>query len=226
MNRNVVIIGASGHGKVIADIVKCSGDRVVGFLDDNPYLTEGFVGFPLLGTVNEYAQYSDCEFVVGIGNAAVRERIANQLVGVVWYTAIHPSAVISDLDTDIGEGSVVMANAVINPGAKIGRHCIINTGAIVDHDNRIDDFTHISVSAKLAGTVSIGKRTWIGIGASIKNNISICSDCMIGAGAVVVHDITESGTYIGVPACKRERERDGARDEGIVLLPSEKWRAA
>ena len=93
-----------------------------------------------------------------------------------------------------------MPNAVINAGAKIGEHCIINTGAIVEHDNILENYVHISVGAKLAGTAHVGIATWIGIGASVSNNLSICENCMIGAGAVVVKDITESGTYIGVPA--------------------------
>ena len=95
-----------------------------------------------------------------------------------------------------------MANAVINPCAKIGRHCIISSAAVVEHDNTIEDYAHISVGAKLGGTVSIGEQTWVGIGAVVSNNISICPRCMIGAGAVVIHDIKESGTYVGVPARK------------------------
>lgn len=202
--KKVVIIGASGHGKVVADIVVRSGDQVIGFLDDNSKLNDEFAGFPVLGRVEQFREYKDCWFVVAIGNVQIREKIVSQLQGVKWYTAIHPSAVISDLEVKIGEGTVVMANAVVNPGASIGKHCIINTSAVVEHDNRIDDFAHISVGAKLAGTVHVGKRTWIGIGASVKNNISICQDCMIGAGAVVVKTIEQAGTYIGVPVERKE----------------------
>ena len=203
MNQSVVIIGASGHGKVVADIVIENGDQVVGFLDDNPNLPEKFIGFPVLGAIDEYKKYSNAKFIVAIGNAAIREKIADKLENVTWYTAIHPAAVVSKLDTVIEEGTVIMANAVVNPGARIGRHCIINTGAIVEHDNRLGDYVHVSVGAKLAGTVSVGKSTWIGIGASVSNNLDICADCMIGAGAVVVKDIKEAGTYVGVPARKR-----------------------
>ena len=98
-----------------------------------------------------------------------------------------------------------MADAVINAGARIGSHCIINTGAVVEHDNRIEDFVHVSVGAKLAGTVHVGKGTWIGIGTIVKNNVEICSECMIGAGAVVVVDVCKSGTYIGIPAKRSEQ---------------------
>lgn len=106
MNQSVVIIGASGHGKVVADIVIENGDQVVGFLDDNPNLPEKFIGFPVLGIIDEYQKYLDAKFIVAIGNAAIREKIVNKLGNVAWYTAIHPTVVISKLDTAIGEGTV------------------------------------------------------------------------------------------------------------------------
>ena len=200
MNEQVIIVGASGHGKVVADIVQKSGDTVVGFLDDNPNLPEKFVGFPMLGYIEKYRLYKNYKFVIAIGNSEIRERIVSNLLNVEWYTAIPPSAVISGIDVSIGEGTVVMANTVINSGAVIGKHCIINSGAIVEHDCQIKDFVHVSVGAKIAGTVTVGKNTWIGIGASVKNNLSLCENCVIGAGAVVVKNINEEGTYVGVPA--------------------------
>ena len=209
LKKSVIIIGASGHGKVVADIVQKSGDRVVGFLDDNLNIGFSFINFPVLGTVDNYVKYkkNDIEYVIAIGNAEIRERIAQKLFGVHWYTAIHPTAVISDIDTEVDDGTVVMANAVINTGSRIGKHCIINSGAVVEHDNHIADFVHISVGAKLAGTVNIGKRSWIGIGATISNNVNICADCIIGAGAVVIKNIEEVGTYVGVPAKRIDKSR-------------------
>ena len=201
MNQKVVIIGASGHGKVVCDIALRSGDQVIGFLDDDMTKKE-FVHLPVLGSVDTYTKYQDASFIVAIGNAKAREKIANKLQGVNWYTAIHPSAIISPIDTSIEEGTCIMANSVINPGAKIGKHCIINTSAVVEHDTILSDYCHLSVGAQTAGTVSIGARSWIGIGATISNNITIGADVMIGAGAVVVDDINESGTYVGVPAHK------------------------
>ncbi|MFQ7156078.1 MAG: acetyltransferase [Merdimonas faecis] len=208
MAKKVVIIGASGHGKVVADIVIQSGDQVVGFLDDNPNLGKDFIGFPVLGKIDQFHNYEEYWFVVAIGNALIREKIVTQLYGIRWYTAIHPAATVSDIGVFIGEGTVIMANAVINAGSFIGKHCIINTGAVVEHDNRIEDFVHVSVGVKLAGTVHIGKRTWIGIGASVSNNLSICFDCMIGAGAVIVNNIEEPGTYVGVPAKRKNVNED------------------
>ena len=202
MNKEVIIIGAGGHGKVIADIVRRCGDTPLGFLDDGEAPPPEIAGIPLLGKVSDYAKYPNAFFVIGIGSFSVREALAQRLCGVRWYTAIHPSAVVSELDTQIGVGSVVMANAVVNPSASIGEHCILNTSAVVEHDNRIGDFAHISVGAKLGGTVSIGRHTWVGIGATVSNNISVCDRCVIGAGAVVIRDIKESGTYVGVPARK------------------------
>lgn len=208
MKKEVIIIGASGHGKVIADTVNLSGDSVIGFLDDNPKLEGSFMGTPVFGGVDCFKDYAKYYFVIAIGNALIREKIVNKMYGVKWYTAIHPSAVISSVDVTIGEGTVIMANAVINAGASIGKQCIINTGAVVEHDNRLEDFVHVSVGVKLAGTVYIGKRTWVGIGVCVSNNLSICENCMIGAGAVVVKDIKESGTYIGVPARRINMDRN------------------
>lgn len=201
MNETVIVIGASGHGKVIADIIIKSGDKLVGFLDDDETLGGSFWGYPLLGKVKDYSEYMDCSFVVAIGNAAIRGKIYQQMHDVRWYTAIHPNAFISH-DVQIGDGTVIMAGAVINPGVSIGVGCIINTCASVDHDCVVGNFVHVSVGSHFAGNVHIGNNSWIGIGAVVSNNIDICGDCMVGAGAVVVRDILEPGTYVGVPAKK------------------------
>lgn len=199
MAKSVVIIGASGHGKVIADIIIKSGDKVVGFLDDGVEKGTFVAGIEVLGKTEDYKNFADCEFVIAIGNPYIREKIADMLP-VKWYTAIHPTAIISSLDVEIGEGTVVMANAVINSSAKIGKHCIVNTAAIVEHDNVLEDYVHISPNGALAGTVKVGKSTHIGVGACVKNNTNIVADCTIGAGATVTRDIKEGGTYVGTPA--------------------------
>ena len=203
MNQEVIVIGAGGHGKVVADIVRSCGDTVLGFLDDGRKAGDTVCGIPVLGGVRDYVNFPHAKFLVGIGGAIARRSIVERLENVNWHTAIHPTAVISPMDTHIGEGTVIMANAVVNPCATIGKHCIINTASSVDHDNQIGDYTHISVGARLAGTVTVGQNVWVGIGATVSNNLTICDDCMIGAGAVVVRSITESGTYIGVPARKK-----------------------
>ena len=201
----VIIIGAGGHGKVVADIIQKSGDKVYGFLDDNTELQDTFVGFPILGVVDDYKKYRNiAEFVVAIGDAKIRSDISKKIRDVDIYTAVHPTAVISTLDVTVGKGSVIMANAVINAGSRIGEFCIINTGAIIEHDNVVEDYVHVSVGAKLAGTVYVGKYTWIGIGAVVSNNLKISANCVIRAGAVVVENISRSGYYQGVPAKIKE----------------------
>ena len=192
--KKLVIIGASGHGKVIADIALKIGYEEIVFLDDNETLTE-CAGFPVVGKSSQAVEI-DGDKIIAIGNAKIRERIQSTIETVIL---IHPNAVISRR-VEIGEGSVVMAGAVINSDVVIGKGCIINTGASVDHDCMIGDFAHVSVGAHVAGTCQIGERTWIGAGATVSNNVNICSDCMIGAGAVVIKDIDKAGTYIGVPA--------------------------
>lgn len=200
MNR-LIIIGASGHGKVIADIGLKNGYKDIVFLDDNPYITE-CAGFPVVGKTSDACSlYGDK--IVAIGNAKIRKKLKTNLSDLV--TLIHPQAVIGRRVV-IGSGSVVMAGAVINSDSTIGQGVIVNTGSSIDHDCYIGDFVHVSVGAHIAGTVTIGENTWVGAGATVINNVKICSDCMIGAGAVVVNDIEEAGTYIGVPAKRKENE--------------------
>lgn len=195
MNR-LIIVGASGHGKVIADIAVKNGYREIAFLDDNRAIRE-CAGFPVIGKTAEITQL-DGDKIIAIGNPVIRERIQNTIQTVIL---VHPDAAVSRRVL-LGEGMVAMAGAVINSDTVIGKGCIINTGASVDHDCILEDFVHIAVGAHVAGTCRIGLRTWIGAGATVSNNISICSDCVIGAGSVVVRDIVESGTYVGCPAKK------------------------
>ncbi len=199
--KRVIIIGAGGHGKVVADIVKCCGDEAVGFLDDKSL--DAIPQFNVIGTIQDIGCFDDVWYFPAIGNASIRESIFARHPNVRWYTAIHPTSVVAD-DITIGHGTCVMANAVVNPGTKIGIGCIINTASTVDHDCTIYDFVHLSPGVHISGTVTVGKNTWIGIGASVVNNVSICDSCIIGAGAIVINDIEYAGTYIGVPAKKYE----------------------
>lgn len=198
MSESMILIGGSGHAKVIIDCIRASGSRVVGILDDGIAPGTMVSNVPVLGKTADYARYKEYKFLIAIGNNAVRSRIAKEM-DVCWATAVHPAAVVSPY-AEIGAGTVVMPGAVINAGAVVGEHCIINTGAVVEHDNRLADFVHISPKAALGGTVTVGEGTHIGIGACVCNNIHICERCVIGAGAAVVKDITQSGTYVGVPA--------------------------
>ena len=199
MNK-LIIIGASGHGKVVADIAALNGYKDIVFLDDDESIKE-CAGYPVVGK-SEAAP--DGVVFVAVGNAETRQRLMDLYKDRKQPVLIHPSAIVAK-DVNIGFGSAVMAAAVINPGARIGKGCIINTSSSVDHDCVVEDYCHISVGAHLSGTVTVGKRTWIGAGAIVSNNVNICGDCMIGAGAVVIKDIDEPGTYIGVPAKKNKR---------------------
>ena len=200
--NGLIIVGASGHGRVIADIAKLIGYSDISFLDDND--TKVTCGqYKVVGKVKDYIKYIDHDFIIGIGNADIRESLQNEITKCNgrFVTMVHPKAVVTE-DVVIGEGSVVMAGAVINTGSIIGKGVIVNTCSSVDHDCVVGDFSHVSVGAHLAGTVHVGEKTWIGSGATIINNVSIIRYCYIGAGATVISDITEVGTYVGLPAVK------------------------
>lgn len=200
--KELILLGASGHGKVAADIARRNGYDSIRFLDDDGSLTE-CGGYPVIGKCCTFGDYHG-DFFVAIGNAAIRQKFQEKLTGCgkTIATLIHPNAVIGE-NVLIGTGTIIMAGAVVNPSSRIGNGCIINTGASVDHDCIVEDYVHISVGAHLAGTVHIGKRTWIGIGAVVSNNLSVTADCMIGAGAVVVKNINTEGIYKGVPAMRK-----------------------
>lgn len=201
MKNKLLIIGASGHGKVVADIaIKMNKWQSIAFLDDDKSIKSS-MNLAVIGTSDDvFTHINEYEIFVGIGNNTTRQRIHEMLetFGASMPNLIHPKAVIGN-QVDIGTGTVVMAGVVINCCTKIGRGCIINTGSTIDHDNYIDDFVHISPGAHLAGTVYVGRGSWLGIGSVVSNNINITSGCQIGAGSVVVKDITEPGVYVGVP---------------------------
>lgn len=188
----MILYGASGHAKVIIDILNVNGVIIDYIVDDNEALTS------LLG----YEVRRDCGHydtaIVSIGDGKIRKAIVERLKVNKWERAIHPNAIISPHST-IGEGSVVMAGAVINSCASVGKHCIVNTGATVDHDVQVGDFVHIAPGAHISGGVSIGEGSWIGVGASVKQGIHIGKWVTIGAGSVVVKDIPDGVTAYGNP---------------------------
>ena len=203
MNPRCIVIGAGGHGKVIADILLSGGTDVLGFLDDN-FAGEGqsVLGLPILGKPSSWNDFSDSHFIVAIGSQKIRQQMVIQLQAdgqSQWLIAIHPSATVSTFST-IGVGSVVMAGAVINADAVIGIHSIVNTSATVDHDCVVGDFVHIAPGANLAGGVQIGDRTLVGVGATIAPYCTVGEDVIIGAGAVVIDNIASGRTVKGVPA--------------------------
>ena len=204
--KNVVVLGASGHAKVIAEIILKSGDNLIGFLDDNESILnkEVYLDKKVLGTLNDINKYSDNYFIIGIGNNKIRKDISLKYPDLNYYSAIHPNAIIAT-DVKIDKGTVVMPGVVINPGTVIGKHVIVNTSSSIDHDNIIGDYVHISPGAHLAGTVKIGDGTWICAGVTVINNIEIGNNNIIGAGAVVTKNISENNSvFVGVPARIKE----------------------
>lgn len=195
--KRISIIGASGHGKVVGDLAKLNGYTDIAFTDNDPSVKK-CGSWPVIGP-DEMLAKRDGDLIPAVGSGKIRKRIMELNSERNFATLIHPSAVIAE-DVEIGEGTVIMAGVVLNPGVKIGKGCIINTSSSVDHDCIISDFCHVAVGAHLCGTVSVGEDTWIGAGAIVSNNVDLCADCVIGAGAVVIKDITEPGTYVGVPA--------------------------
>ncbi len=204
MKNKLIIIGASGHGKVVADIaLKMNRWQSVAFLDDNES-KNSLIGIQVIGKSADAFNYiDDCDIFVGIGNNRIREELQSclEMSGACIPTLIHPSATIGEM-VKVGVGTVVMAGAVINCCTGIGKGCIVNTGVTIDHDNVIEDYVHISPGVHLAGTVRIGNGSWLGIGSVVSNNVNITSGCRIGAGAVVIKDINVEGTYVGVPVRK------------------------
>lgn len=204
MKERLLIIGASGHGKVVADIaLKMNKWQSIAFLDDNKSLKKS-MGLEIIGNLADVFTYiEDADIFVAVGNNTTRENVQEKIesTGASIPILVHPSAVIGD-QVGLGIGTVVMAGVVINCSTRIGKGCIINTGSTIDHDNIIEDYVHISPGVNLAGTVKVGKSSWIGIGSTVSNNVNITSGCIVGAGALVVRDITEPGTYVGVPVKK------------------------
>jgi sugar O-acyltransferase (sialic acid O-acetyltransferase NeuD family) len=186
------LYGASGHAKVIIDIIKSMGLPIEGVFDDNKAVKQ----------LNEFQVnhhwFGESPMIISIGNNKIRKIIADRL-GCHFSKAIHNSAILSPSVT-IDDGTVVMAGAIINADATIGKHCIINTGASIDHECVIDDYAHISPHATLCGNVSVGEGAWVGAGSVIKQGVKVGKWCVIGAGSVVINDIPDNTIVAGVPA--------------------------
>ena len=193
----MIVYGASGHGKVIIDILESTHEPHIEIWDDAD--KEPIWEYEVKKPLPAGSAFND-KVVISIGINATRKRVVDKLGTTVSYgTPIHASAIISRRAM-VGEGTVVMAGATINPDAHIGRHCIINTNASIDHDCVLQDYVHISPNATLSGDVFVGEGTHIGSGASAIQGIKIGKWCSIGAGAVVIRDIPDYATAVGNPA--------------------------
>lgn len=214
---NLLVIGAGGHGRVVADAASRMGTwERIAFLDDRFPETTHTSGFEIIGKIDSLPNHNENfpTAIVGIGNSERRMMFIDLLgrqgfnIGVV----VHPSAVVAK-DVFIGAGTVIFAGVVINTGAKIGAGCIINTSASVDHDCILADGVHICPGARLAGEVSVGTGSWIGIGSSVIQQVVIGDHVVVGAGAAVINNVPEGSTVAGVPAkriqaSKRKSDQD------------------
>ena len=190
----MILYGASGHAKVIIEILEQQGILVTGLIDANPSV-QALLGYKVYRLLDDLD--GDEEVVISIGNNAIRKKIAAGITQ-AFGTGIHPSANISTR-AQIGEGTVVMAGVAVNSSAVVGKHVILNTNCSVDHDCVISDYVHISPNAALAGNVKVGEGSHIGIGASVIQGITIGKWVTIGAGAVVIRDIPDNAVVVGNP---------------------------
>lgn len=193
----MIVYGASGHGKVIIEILENIHEPVIEIWDDaeKPPVWE----YPVKPPLPEEVPVKD-KMIISIGVNATRKKVAERLGGRITFgTAIHSTAHISKRAA-VGDGTVVMANATVNADTRIGRHCIINTCASIDHDCILEDYVHISPNATLSGDVHVGEGTHIGSGAATIQGIRIGKWCNIGAGTVVIDDIPDYATAVGNPA--------------------------
>ncbi|SFM82552.1 UDP-perosamine 4-acetyltransferase [Marinobacter pelagius] len=207
----LAILGASGHGKVVADAAELAGwDQVVFFDDAWPGLKENGPWRVLGDTSALLADLASFDgVVVAIGNNRIRQVKQQALLaaGAQLCSVIHPSAVISTHAT-VGVGTAVFANAVINACASIGEGCIVNTGAVVEHDCGVGDFSHVSPNAVLAGGVKLGPLVWVGGCASVRQLVEVGGGATVGMGAVVTKDVPASVTVVGNPARVLEPLKD------------------
>lgn len=183
------LYGASGHAKVIIDILRANHEPVEALFDDNEKI-HSLLNYPVLPSSEVCGP-----LIISIGNNGIRKKIAEALK-IDFGKVFHPSAIISE-EAGIEEGSVVMQGAIIQSDVRIGKHCIINTGASVDHECIINDYVHISPHCTLCGNVQIGEGTWIGAGTTIIPGVKVGKWSVIGAGSVVTKDIPDNVLAVG-----------------------------
>lgn len=198
------ILGAGGHGKVVADTAEASGSwRSVEFFDDNyPKLSE-IGAWKVVGSFEDLKQrIEECDgVIVAIGNNEMRARLSAELLdlGGPLTTLIHPNAAVSKY-ARVEKGCVIFAGAVVNAFAILSEGVIVNTGATIDHDCVIGRASHICPGVNLAGNVTVGRESWIGLGANVIQNLTIGNHVVVGAGATVIENVSDKLTVVGTPA--------------------------
>jgi len=203
----LVILGAGGHAKVAIEIAQAMGYRSIYIFDDNANAHPP-LGFTIQGSSAQALAFSgNAEFFVAIGNNEIRTALLKALTehNKTIATLIHPSAVVSP-SAKVARGSMVVALAAINADVQIGRGCIINTAATIDHDCVLEESVHIAPGVNMCGAVRVGKQTLVGVGSAILPQVKVGEYCVIGAGATVCSDVPNGKTVIGSPAKIMKRE--------------------
>ncbi len=217
--KDIVIIGAGGHAKVVIDVIERQARyNIIGLIDKSHAKGENVLGYEILGdedVLHDMIQeYPSLGGIIAIGDNFVRYKIYKQislsLPEFVFISAVHPEASIGK-DVFIGDGTVIMAGAIVNTCCCIGRFCIINTNSSIDHDSIMEDFSSLAPNAATGGNVKIGEFSAVGIGAVLAHNINIGRHSVIGTGAAVVKDIADYSVAYGVPAEVIRKRKEGER---------------
>ena len=190
------LIGASGHARVVFDILESLGIRVTSFITPSGK-EDAYEGVPVIGE-KDFKASADSKLIIAIGDNAIRKRVSERF-SLEYLSAVHPSAIVSSR-VRIAGGTVVMQGSVLQARTSIGRHAIINTSAVVDHDCVIGDFAHIAPGAVLTGDVTVGEGSLVGTGACVIQGKKIGKWSVVGAGATVIHDIPDFAVAVGNPA--------------------------
>ena len=214
--QNVILWGGTGQAKVVRPIIEYYGAKVVAVFDDTPNLESPFPDVKLYYGYKQFQQWitsqsrSEIGFCISIGNPHGRVRIQLhdnlEQEGLQPVTLVHPSASIAD-NAMIGAGSQILAGAIIAPEAKLGRQCIVNVNASVDHEDILEEGVELAPGATLCGLVRVGTNGWICAGATVLPRIKIGADAIVGAGAVVTKEVPEGITVVGVPARPIKRNK-------------------
>jgi sugar O-acyltransferase (sialic acid O-acetyltransferase NeuD family) len=204
----IVIIGASGHARVVIDIVEHAGEfEIAGLVDRDSEVGSRVLGYPVLGREDDLPilarTHSLRGAAVAIGDNFVRSQVADRIVrscpDLQFVSAIHPRATIAR-GVAIGRGTVIMAGTVVNPGSEIGRGCILNTSSSLDHDSRMEDYSSLAPRVAIGGNCRIGSHSALGIGASVIHGVTIGEHVVVGAGSTVLQDVEPRQIVYGTPA--------------------------
>ena len=203
--KNLILLGGGGHCKSVIDVAESAGYNILGVLDMPENVGKNVLAYKVIGTDYDILQYIGiAEFVITVGfikNPAIRIKLCNKVkeAGGKFATIVASTAHVSNCST-LGEGTVVMHQAVVNAGVQIGTNCIINTFTNIEHDAVVGNQCHISTGTMVNGNCKVGERCFIGSQSVLANGINVGDDIIVGAGSFVRKSISEKGIYSGNPA--------------------------